>query len=65
MRAVAKYRRFDLKAMTEEELHALIRECSEMEQRLKAPYAKGRRTWTRQRAAAEQELAMRSGERAR
>jgi hypothetical protein len=54
-----KARVWDIKGMSIEELHDLVRRCEAEEQRLKAPYKKGRRDWVRLRGEAEEELTRR------
>jgi hypothetical protein len=57
---VPKRQVWDIEGMSEDELRALVARCNREERRLKAPYAKGRRTWTGLRARAEAELERRS-----
>lgn len=52
---------WNLPAMSEAELRALIARCNRRERALKAPHAKARRGWTALRAKAEAELAARGG----
>jgi hypothetical protein len=56
---MAKQREWNLPAMDEAQLRALIARCNRMEKTLKAPHAKARRGWTELRGDAEAELARR------
>jgi hypothetical protein len=60
---MAKRQEWNLPAMGEAELRALIAPCNRMEKALQAPHAKARRGWTELRGRAEAELAARQGER--
>jgi hypothetical protein len=53
---VPKRQVWDIEGMSDEELRGLVARCNREERRLKAPHAKGRRTWTRLRARVEAEL---------
>ena len=50
---------WNLPAMNERELRALISRCNQREKALSAPYSKARRGWTSLRKRAEAELAAR------
>jgi hypothetical protein len=55
-RAVPKRRVWDLKSMNEAELRSLVHRCNHEEQRLKAPYKKGRKGWVELRGRVQTEL---------
>jgi hypothetical protein len=58
---MSKRQEWNLPAMDERELRALIARCNQREKALKAPYSKARRSWTGLRREAEAELAARFG----
>jgi hypothetical protein len=55
-----KGRDWNLPAMSDVELQALITQCNRMEKQLEAPHGKARRGWTDLRKEADAELAARN-----
>ena len=56
---MTKRQEWDVAAMTEAELRALVARCNRRERELRAPHAKARREWVALRGRAEAELAKR------
>jgi hypothetical protein len=58
---MSRRREFDVRNMSVDSLHRLIRQCNERVRTLRAPHAKARREWSDLRRRARAELAQRSG----
>jgi hypothetical protein len=57
---VSKRRRWDVRAMDEADLRALVARCNRMDKALQAPHAKARRGWVDLRRHAQAELESRA-----